>query len=45
MHIQRQQWVTDKINPSKIEKKGIGKDKLHWHCEGLVCIMIDEDDR
>ena len=28
MHMQRQKWVTDKINPPKIEKQGIGKDKL-----------------
>ena len=26
--MQRQKWVTDKINPPKIEKQGIGKDKL-----------------
>ena len=28
MHIQRQKWVTDKMNPPTIEKQGIEKDKL-----------------
>ena len=26
--MQRQKWVIDKISPPKIEKQGIGKDKL-----------------